>query len=79
MATRPDEIREALDNVQRLMMAPLPGPRARQEMLQQIYRILRKMLPEDQQLEHESVEVRPEVDLADDPVLGGILDLTEDG
>lgn len=74
MPANPNEVREALDAVQRLMTTPLPGPRQRQEMLTQVYKTLRRMMQDEEQMEHEEGQDRPEVDLEDDPLLGKILE-----
>ena len=42
------EIREALDTIQALLQGPLPGPRLRNEQLQQVYRTLKKLQPDHQ-------------------------------
>lgn len=64
------ELREACDLMQALLTRPLPAPKRRAEMFQQIYRVLRRLLPEQAAGE---LQGRPtadgDSDLLDDPLL----------
>lgn len=67
------ELREALDAVQRLRTPPLPGPRQREELLAEVAKVLRQLLPEQASGAIEQVTEPagdPEHDLENDPVIG---------
>ena len=63
------EIRAACDTMQALLTGPLPNPRQRAEMFQQVYRTLRKLLPEQAAGTVDELSADPEPDLSADPVL----------
>ncbi len=69
------ELRAAADAVQRLRTPPLPGPRQREELLARVAQVLRQLLRDQEQVvEHDEPSSNPEQDLADDPLLGQILE-----
>ena len=68
------ELREACDTMQALIISPLPPPRQRAEMFRRVYQVLRQLLPDQVAGEVREPSDDPEIDLADDPVLGFILE-----